>query len=516
LALLVLAIVLHALLLWRGAAHFVDLDHDSTIGYLAATGHQGAWDRLPVDEWFPAREIQRLFQIDERWPLARIRDDLARTDIHPPLYFWRLHAQLLPNGAAPWAFFVLNGALDLLSLILIVAIGRRVWDAEAASGAALLWATSWGAWATAGVARPYAMLVVVSLAFVRLAIGVLDRRGRPSIPQALLLVLVSAVGFLTHYQFLLVVAAVLVALVLGLRTEERGRLWPLAPILLAGFVAFVLIDPMFAQSFARQRAQAQPFTFGDLLPRLRYFVSGLEGLARPPFGSMPFLLLAGALLAWLLTRAQAVGAFTRLRDARESLRALSPRVRLVLVTAITFTALQGVLYLAHVTPAHAAGDRYNAVLWPLFALLAVGAIRGLGLDRAATPVLAIAVFFLTYSSAVRSDQDQVAYAHSPAWHTLAEARVVVADHAQRGVLPRTMLRVPPDAYVWVVRPSTNVDSLMAGLHARGRPVTLLVHPEAGDPRVTRAIERLRAAGDSFVPAGVVPAGTQVMLWRPRR
>jgi hypothetical protein len=89
--------------------------------------------------------------------------------------------------------------------------------------------------------------------------------------------------------------------------------------------------------------------------------------------------------------------------------------------------------------------------------------------------------------------------------------------AQRGVLPPHDAPRAPDAYVWVVRPSTNVDSLMAGLHARGRPVTLLVHPEAGDPRVTRAIERAAsAAGDSFVPAGVVPAGTQVMLWRPRR
>ena len=191
-------------------------------------------------------------------------------------------------------------------------------------------------------------------------------------------------------------------------------------------------------------------------------------------------------------------------------------MQLVLVSAIALTLLEGVLYLAHVTPAHAAGDRYNAVLWPLFALLAAGAMRGLALDRPATPLLAVAVFFVTYSSAVRADEEQLAFAHSRAWQALAKARVVVADHAQRGVLPRTLLHVPENCLVWIVRPSTNVDSLIAGLAARGRPVTLLLHREVGDPRVARVIEVRRAAGDSLESEGTVPAGTEVVRWFPRR
>jgi hypothetical protein len=117
---------------------------------------------------------------------------------------------------------------------------------------------------------------------------------------------------------------------------------------------------------------------------------------------------------------------------------------------------------------------------------------------------------------VRADEDQLAFARSRAWQALAKARVVVADHAQRGVLPRTILHVPENCLVWIVRPSTNVDSLIAGLAARGRPVTLLVNPEFGDPRVAHALPARRAAGDSIVPEGVVPAGTVVLRWVPRR
>jgi hypothetical protein len=315
-------------------------------------------------------------------------------------------------------------------------------------GAALLWATSWGAWATAGVARPYAMLVVVSLAFVRLAIGVLDRRGRPSIPQALLLVRRLG-GRLPHaLSVLLVVGRGARGSRARLADEERGRLWPLAPILLAGFVAFVLIDPMFAQSVSRDRERRRSqFTFGDLLPRLRLFRIRSRGLARPPFGSMPFLLLAGALLAWLLRGRRRSGHSRDCATHRESLRALSPtseaRAR---HRQITFTGAPGsALSRARDARPHAAGGPLQrspvascsrCSPWARFAASASIVRR--------QPVLGDRRVLLTYSSAVRSDQDQDRVrALAGVWHTLAEgARRGRRPWRSAESFPRTMLRVP--------------------------------------------------------------------------
>jgi 4-amino-4-deoxy-L-arabinose transferase-like glycosyltransferase len=509
-ALLALAAALHALLLARLGAHQVDLDHDSTISHLAATGHQDAYDHLPTNMWIPASEIQRLFQIDEGWPLRRIRDDLARTDIHPPLYFWLLHAQFLTFGTAPWASLILNGLLGLLTLLTIHSIGRRLFDAETAAGAALLWAVSYGALLTAGEARPYALAALLATLLVRLALAVVDREGRPSPVQSVLLAAVMALGLLTHYHFSVVIAAVGIALVIA---GGRARGWALIPPALAALVALLLVHPGVVDSLRRQRLQAQAFTWDDFLPRLRRFASGLEGLARPADALPALGWLCAALVAFIGVRAWRSGVLGRLGGSWNRLRAASPGVRLVAGAALATVVLEAALYLGHVSPAHAVGGRYNAALWPLVALLVAGAARDLCRDRATLPLLAIAVALLSYQVASRLDQSQRDLARSPAWHALASARAIVADHYQRGVLPRTVLHVPPGTPVWIVRDPAGLDSLPDTWRRAGVPITFVLAGGLGDTRVPEAV--VRAAGDRLVDAGPGPGGVDVRVWTPR-
>lgn len=515
-ALLVLAVGLHALLLWRIGAHRLDLDHDSTISYLAATGHQGDYERLHLNTWIPAREIQRLFEIDEAWPLRRIRDDLARTDIHPPLYFWLLHAQLLATGATPWASLILNGLLGVLTLLTVYSIGRRLWDRESAAGTALLWVVSYGALLTASEARPYVLTALLSAVLIRLVIAVQDQEGRPSLAQGVLLTVVMLLGLLTHYHFPLMIAAVGTGLLLDGGGGGRQRLMALVPLPLVALGVFALIHPAFASSLERQRLQAQPFTWDDLLPRLKHFLLGLEGLARPGH-SHPYLAwLCALVLAWVGLRAYRAGALRRLPGAWGRLRAGSPAVMLVVWCALSYTIFEALLYAGHVTPAHAVGGRYNAALWPLLALLVGGAVRDLSRDRAALPLLAIAVGLLSYQVAGGMDEAQQRLARSPAWQALSSARAIVADHFQRGILPRTARRVPAETPVWVVRDSMDISSLPGEWSGTGVPVTFLLHRELGDARVRQALESAAIAGDSVVSAGLVPGGTEVVVWTPVR
>jgi len=511
-ALLALAVAVHALLLWRVAAHQVDLDHDSTISYLAATGHQAAWERLPADQWTTAAAVQRLFRVDEAWPLRRIQHDLARTDLHPPLYFWLLHAQLLATGPTPWSALVLNGLLGVLTVFAVYSIGRRLWDAECGAGAALLWAASYGAMMTASEARPYALSALLATVLIRLALEAQDRGLPPA--RGVALAVVIMLGLLTHYQFALVIVAALAGLLLA--GAPRGAWRSLVLPLLLGVAGFVLVHPEFAMSLARQRAQTEPFTLSDLQPRLEAFAFGLEGLARPARTQRDFLWIGGALIAWSALRALRHGAAERVRGAWGRLRASTPGVRRVAWSAVAFAAMSAALYLGHVSPAHAAGARYNAVLWPLLALLAAGAVRDLSRDRATLPLLAIAVGVLSYAVAIEVDASQLRLVRSPAWQALTAARALVADHTQRGLLPRSVLHVAPGTPLWIVRAPADTVALPAAWAARGVPVTFLLQDGPGDPRVRRMLERASAAGDSVASAGAGPAGTEVVTWAPRR
>jgi hypothetical protein len=513
-ALLALAVALHALLLWQIGVHQVDLDHDSTISVLAATGHQGAYERLATNRWSTAGEIQRLFQVDEAWPLRRIRDDLARTDIHPPLYFWVLHAVFLAMGTTPWASLALNGLLGVLTILTVYSIGRRLWDSETAAGAALLWAVSYGAMMAASEARPYALSALLSLVLIRLIIPVAERNVTPSRVRGTLITLVMMLGLLTHYHFPFMIAAVGIGLLLAGGGGDRHRRFLLAALPLLAFAGFAFVHPGFVTSLARQRVQTQPFAWDDLLPRLKSFVFGLEGLARPAWSHPFFTWLGLLLLAGVALWAARAGALGRLQGAWGRMRASAPAVRLIAWCALAMIVIEAVLYLGHVIPAHAAGGRYNAALWPLVALLVAGALRELDRDRAALPLLVVAVGLLSYAVALEMDASQQRLVRSPAWRALVTSRAVVADHFQRGLLPRGVLHVRPDTPVWIVRGPADTTLLPAAWREKGVPVTFLLDAGMGDPRVRRVLERA-AAGDSLAQAGDGPAGVEVVVWTPR-
>ena len=154
--------------------------------------------------------------------------------------------------------------------------------------------------------------------------------------------------------------------------------------------------------------------------------------------------------------------------------------------------------------------------FPLFVLLIAGVVRALNPLRGALALLAIAVLPLTYQLAAELDDGQRAFARSSALQALESAHVVVADHSRRGVLPRAVLHVSETRPLWIVRGPSNVDSLLAELRTRAIPVTFLLHREFGDSRVSRALAAARVPGDSLVTAGTLPAGTEVVVWSPRR
>jgi hypothetical protein len=513
LALLILAALAHGLILWRASAHLVDLDHDSVIAHLAATGHQRAYAETVAGGATTAGAIQRLLRVEKRWPLRRIADDLARTDIHPPLYFWRLHAQLLAADSSPRAYLLLNGAIGLLTILLLFFTGRRLWDASAGAAAAALWAVGDGVLQSALHARPYALLALIALLLVRLAIAVLDRGGRPGPGWIAALALTLLLGGLTHYHFPIVVAAVGVALALQGESGRRAAYRVLALALVAAALA-ALLHPGFAASLERSRLQAQPFDPGGALRRVAHFARGLQGLVHPHATPASVAAPAALLLALAIGRAVRSGALARLGTIRDGLGHAPAGVRFVAIAALAIVTAKAVLYVGHVSPFHATGGRYHAELWPLFALLAAGAARWLTGDRLVVPLIALGAGVVVFHTAARLDDEQRGWRASAAWRELARARVVVADHDGRGILPRALVPVPPATPVRIVRDRAGAAAAFREVRALGGPVTLLLHPESGAPALREALGAGEFAG-SLAPAGTAPGGAEVVIWTPQ-
>ena len=264
LALLICGLVLGALLLLIRAGAQNTLSHDDAISYLAATGHMGAYATdIPAGRWVPAQAWQAYWTPEHFGIFRQIGRDLARYDIHPPLYFWLLHIWIQVTGVRLSAGPLLNTAFLLLGAWIIAAACRLARSSRLAGAlAAVMWLLSGATLSVAGETRQYSLLGLAVAGLTASLLLFLDRR---SLAAALLVYATAAAGLLVHYQFAVVLAlgATVAAILLA-----RVRLWRgialLSAALAAAGVTFLLLHPGFMGSFAMQRSQAVPPTWADI------------------------------------------------------------------------------------------------------------------------------------------------------------------------------------------------------------------------------------------------------------
>ena len=462
-AVVALAIALHALEL----ASLRRISHDDTISFLAATGHQGEFQRVvdsgldPVAQWVPASRWQAYTRIEQPLPLLTIAQDLGHHDIHPPVYFWLLHVWSLLVGVQLWTGPALNLVLHAVTAVVLWRLARRVLggplEAWAVTG---IWATLPAVVATAGSTRQYSLAALWSVLVVSAFLRIRDdgERGPGGRRDLVALAAWTAVGMLTLYTFAVLVAGLgLVCLVDLLSVERRRSALQRRGAFAAAGAVFLAGQPWLREALARQRDQAETFSSARMELRARLLRDGLPSFAVADVtasGAIGLLIVAMALatVAW----------FTR------------PAARPIVWLAIWLPAFLSAAYLAALSPGASYQARYFSIALPWLAFLPVAAwpvLRG-------RPLVVIAAAVAFTGAAVVNLGAAIDATDEPPATTLDGPRPAVLDNLARGVLLRILWDAPPDLPVYAADQATllaTADRWLrcdAGLPCHDQPIVL--------------------------------------------
>lgn len=490
LALALLACVLIAAggLRVAGGADKSGFTHDESISYLAAACHQGDYARItvsaqpPFGRWAAASDWKALLRPDRALCLGEISRDLAREDIHPPLYFWLLHGWALAFGVGLWTGLSLNIVLATLTGLAVFGLARRVLgDPLAAVAVAGVWSFSPAAIRVFGEARQYELLALLAVGFVWQCVRFADPPTRTPRRDAAGLAALAAAGALAHFLFSLVAAAGAGLLAVRLWRRERRLVAPGLASIAVGYAIFSLVHPGFLLSLRRGRAQAVESTAGLFEARAEETVETLAEFLVPPVVATG---ATGAVALGVLAAATAWAIVAALRGGRT--RAADADMPLVFVWLATAHAA---LFLSFVSPASGMDFKHLSALWPFAAFVPVLVVRSLP-GRVRVPLGAVGAAALTTAATIAALGQFPAPGQTPP-RQLERAERLVLDNVARGVLPRIVWRLPDDARVFAAHQRHLLAHREAWLNELG-PGTLYVGGlPPSDPRYgnSRALGR---------------------------
>ncbi len=409
------------------------LAHDGAIGMLAASGRQAAYyDAMPTARWTTAATWQDRWRPrpDEALRLATLRQigaGLGHHDIHPPLYFWTLHAWLSATGHTPRAAAVLGLLTLLVAVGLVAGLARHAGaDGATAAAVAALWGLTGAALDAVLEPRPYVAVAGLSAGLVWL---MLRYRDRPAPGRLLAVGGVGLAALLTHYYLALVGAAagMWVGTVLA-RTRPRPAAW-LVGAGLAAAGAAALLHPYLLHALTRTGSGAPGGA--DLIQRLALVAASPVRMALPvgPEVAPP--------TRALLVACAVAGAAGVLWCAHRWRRRSHPRPAPLVIGACTLAAV-AVLFVTGVAPLHSMDPRYGLLVSPL---LVAGAARYVPTRRRALVWSAVAAYAVMAFLAPLRPVDLL--------RPFPDETPVVVDASSAGFVIPLVRRLPPATPVWV-------------------------------------------------------------------
>ena len=462
------------------------LSHDESVSYLCAAATEGKFELgLPEQVNLPlvAADIQAYYAKPSSLDPGTVSNDLALYDIHPPLYFWALHAIHFANGMDIRNGPILNLVFTLLLFLLVYRTAVEILGEPLhALACCTLWFLSPAVVAIDLEARHYQLLALLALALFAMGRKLWSGKAGPG--TWILFTLVNALGLLTHYYygFLLIPGIGFMLVRFGL----KRIVWYYGLSLLISLGLFLVLFPNFLDfltNYVAERNEASGASV-PVLARAKALVSNSLGFLSW-WRSVALLIIAiGALIVYRLVRG---------RKAQPMPRAETPssitEVYAHIAWYFTFSAL---LYLAGISPFHAVGGEYFGMIWPLLCIALVH-LALVGLDARSRKVIFVAFTLQLAASCF------LAVRHSPyvndlvpaTWYQrMNESEVLITNEGRRGYLPRMAWGLRSDMPLWVLS-GAGMDSFDATSSA---DVAFWIYaPDPAAP-VQPAVQRMRENG----------------------
>ncbi len=212
---------------------------------------------------------------------------LLKTDTHPPLYFWVVHAWMIMFGDSVFALRFFSLLLGVLSIFLAYKLGGRLFGRQAGIFCSLFTALSPFSIRYSQEARAYSLIMAIGLVSSLLLLRI-ERDNRNS--DAFYFSLATAIGLYTHYFYaFLALAQFFYFSVAHFRDDRRLR-----KFYLSALGALLLFSPWLAYLFLNG------YNFPDA-----EWIFGYPGIIGKISGIFPgmmgyFLVPGGTGLPWVL------------------------------------------------------------------------------------------------------------------------------------------------------------------------------------------------------------------------
>lgn len=488
------------------------LEHDDGISFLAATGHQDAYDeaiqgKAPLGNWARALEWKSFLKADSRFCFKNIGRDLAATDVHPPLYFWILHVWILLVGTHLWTGPALNAIFGLLCMFFLFLLARKaLGGGTKAAFAVLIWSLSPAVLSTSSQTRPYELLAMLTILFSWRAMIFLENgKEKTKSWETVFLTVLAALGLLSHYTFILIIGAWVVLAFAKRKRVQKSRLWAAGAAVGSGIVLFLAVHPLFYQSIIRESRERQPFSLGELPLRIKQ--SGLALVSFFSIQTIPQYFLLGIFAASALTyfwvrRRRSPGNASGMSARGVQSKDVSPAGFLFGWTA----GVSILLYILSLVPRHAMEPRYLSLVWPFLAILIVSLVDKIPGKK---PVWVALVFLAGYTILGSLPVLSAVSVKPGAAGLLSSAQKIVIDNPARGILPRIIWHVPDETEVFIAGQEKLLAEQSAWLPELGPGdfiVSELSYGNSADKR-ERLLDLLRGRFEiAFRPGGVYGLG----------
>lgn len=457
---------LHAVLVKKAG-----LSNDESVTYMCAAATAGLWETSIaslVDTPITAADLHRFYDRPDEFQFHTVSLDMARYDVHPPLYFWLLHIIHVLWGTGITTGAMVNIAFGLMVLGLLVALAHRMlggWPAALVVG--VVWYLSPAVVQIDLEARPYQLLAFLAIASFLLGHRIISRND--SWMNWLLFTLVNMLGLLTHLYFAFLL---LPGMVIMLRSERLGlRSFRYAFSLLASAGGMLLLYPEFITFL---------LTFGDRPRDVPEPIHHLERVKGVVYSTMRFftevhllrygfLALSVVFVMWVV--------YSRGRRKGTSALERTALVGPLLFTLGCWAGITTLLYVIGISPTQAVGEQYFSYIWPLFSVVCVMLIYQT-VSRPISHIL-LSLYLLQLIPAfciAVSGSDYLKPAVPLAWtRTISESDLFVTTEAKRTALPRIARELPAALPIHILmKQKPDVDSVrsIAFLHLSVRALPL--------------------------------------------